>query len=194
MAVTAQGYVGQLLALLPHGRAWPREPGTALRALLDGLAEEYARIDRRGEELLTETDPRSATELLPDWERLLGLPDECSAIGATLRARRRAAHHKLTGVAGLDEAAIVQAAAELGYTITITQLNQAMADAVQGIDTTGGRWRFVWWVNFDAPVEYFNTLSGVDEPLATYGRSAELECRIRAIAPAHTYPVFVPTT
>ena len=45
-----------------------------------------------------------------------------------------------------------------------------------------------------APPRYFDTLSAVTEPLAAYPSTAEVECRIRALAPAHTYPVFVPET
>lgn len=156
-----------------------------------GLAEEFARLDRRGEDLIAETDPRSTTELLPEWERVLGLPDECSILSATLPARRQSAHYKLTGVGGLDAASIIRAAAVLGYTITIDELDMARADAIAGLDTTNGRWRFVWWVNVDARVEYFSTLSRVDERLATYPPLTELVCRVRAISPAHTHAVFV---
>ena len=191
MAVTADAYAAQLEALLPPGRAWSRERGSHLRALLGGMAEEYARIDRRGEDLLGEADPRSALELLPDWERLLGIPDECSVLGATLTIRRQVAHYKLTGVAGLDKASIVEAAATLGYTITIDELDMARADAISGVDTTNGRWRFVWWVNVDARVDYFRTTSRVDKRLAEYPNLTELVCRIRAIAPAHTHAIFV---
>ena len=188
--MTVESYAEQLLSLLPRGRAWSREPGSGIANLVTGLAAEYARIDGRGEALLIESDPRSATELLPEWERLLGLPDECTVPSATLAARRRAAHFKLTGVSGLDVAAIEAAAEALGYTVTIDELDEVRAQGVSGIDVSGGRWRFVWWITVDAPVEYFNTLSGVDEPLATYG-AGDLVCRIRQISPAHTYPVFV---
>ena len=191
MGVTAEGYAAQLQALLPPGRAWSRERDSVLSALLSGFSEELARIDQRGEDLLVERDPRSATELITDWERVLGLPDECSALSATLTARRQAAHYKMTGVAGLDAASIIQAAADLGYTITTDELDMARADAIVGLDTANGRWRFVWWVNVDARVEYFSTLSRVDERLAVYPPLTELVCRIRAISPAHTHAVFV---
>lgn len=190
MGVSAEGYTAQLQALMPLGRAWPRDADSALRALLEGLAQEFARLDARAEELLRELDPRGSVELLPDWERLLGLPDECSGIAATLADRRRDAHAKLTGVAGLDKASIIAAAAALGYTITIDELDQVRADAIPGLDTTGGKWRFVWWVNVPGVVRYWTVLSGVNEPLATYGATAALSCRIRAISPAHTLPQF----
>ena len=191
MAVTAESYAAQLEALLPPGRAWSRRRGSHLRGLLGGVAEEYARIDRRSEDLLRETDPRSALELLPDWERLLGIPDECSALGATLTIRRRVAHYKLTGVSGLDKASIIATAAALGYTITIDELDMARADAIAGLDTTNGRWRFVWWVNVDVRVDYFRATSRVDERLAEYPPLTDLTCRIRVIAPAHTHAVFL---
>ena len=190
MAVGVEGYAAQLAALLPRGRAWSRDRESVLSTLINGLATEFARVDGRAEELLVERDPRTATELLPEWERQLGLPDECSVLSATLTARRQAAHYKLTGVSGLDKASIVRAAADLGYTITVDDLNQPRADAIAGLDTTNGRWRFVWWINVSARVEYFSTLSRVNERLATYPPLTALACRIRAISPSHTHVVF----
>lgn len=189
--MSVEGYAAHLKALLPRGRVWARERGSVMSALISGLAEEFARIDRRSEELRRESDPRSATDLLPEWEKMLGLPDECSALSATLTARRQTAHAKMIGVGGLDRASIVAAVAALGYVITIDELDQTRADAVAGLDTTNGKWRFVWWVNADTRVERFSTLSRVDERLAVYPSLNELVCRIRAISPAHTHAEFV---
>jgi hypothetical protein len=70
-------YLSQLLALLPPGDALAREPGSVLERLLTVPAAELARVDGRVEALLLESDPARTTEMLADWERALGLPDEC---------------------------------------------------------------------------------------------------------------------
>jgi uncharacterized protein YmfQ (DUF2313 family) len=70
-------YLSQLLGLLPPGDALPREPGSRLERLLSVPAAELARVDGRVEALLLESDPARTTEMLTDWERALGLPDEC---------------------------------------------------------------------------------------------------------------------
>jgi uncharacterized protein YmfQ (DUF2313 family) len=73
----ASAYLSQLIGLLPPGDALAREPGSVLARLLSVPAAELARVDGRVEALLTESDPARTTEMLPDWERALGLPDVC---------------------------------------------------------------------------------------------------------------------
>jgi uncharacterized protein YmfQ (DUF2313 family) len=73
----SSAYLSQLLALLPPGDALAREPGSRLERLLTVPAAELARVDGRVEALLLESDPARTAEMLADWERALGLPDEC---------------------------------------------------------------------------------------------------------------------
>jgi len=70
--MTAAQYAAALAALLPPGKAW-RTNGV-LSLLLLAAGDEMARVDARGEDLLREADPRTADEILPDFERVLGLP------------------------------------------------------------------------------------------------------------------------
>jgi len=73
----ASAYLSQLLGLLPPGDALPREAGSRVERLLSVPAAELARVDGRVEALLVESDAARTTEMLADWERALGLPDEC---------------------------------------------------------------------------------------------------------------------
>lgn len=66
------------VALLPPGRLW-RMVGGNLSALFLGCADELARLDARVDDLLNEADPSTATELLPEFEKELGL-EEASTI------------------------------------------------------------------------------------------------------------------
>lgn len=75
MALTDADYLQQLQELLPPGPAWPRDPDAYLTRLLSAWAAECARVDARANALMDEADPRATAELLPDWERMLGLPD-----------------------------------------------------------------------------------------------------------------------
>ena len=191
MAVDRQGYTEQMQALLPRGRAWSREPGSILRRLLEAIAGGLARLDDRAEALLSEIDPRLTTELIEEWERVLDLPDRCTAPAPTLVARRAAVVSRLAVRSGATPADMVQIAASLGYVATVREHDQTAAEAFAGLDTSDGRWRYVWWlvVESAASVQHLDVFGGVDEPLASWG-SAELECRIRAASPAHTRPVF----
>ncbi|MCA3288244.1 MAG: DUF2313 domain-containing protein [Roseomonas sp.] len=84
----ASAYLSQLLALLPPGDALAREPGSVLERLLTVPAAELARVDGRVEALLAESDPARTAEMLTDWERALGLPDECYPNESFSRASR----------------------------------------------------------------------------------------------------------
>ncbi len=74
----SRSYDQLLRALLPPGLAWVAEVGSELAYLVEALAQELSRVDERGEDLQNEMDPRTATELLDEWEEVAGLPDECS--------------------------------------------------------------------------------------------------------------------
>lgn len=85
-ARSAESYASMLTALLPPGRLW-RLLGAALGSLLDrlllGSADELVRVDQRVADLLNEADPRTAFELLPEYER------ELAVAGAIDLAERR---------------------------------------------------------------------------------------------------------
>lgn len=79
----ADAYRRALQALLPPGSIWRRDLNGILAELLLAAGDEMARVDARGVDLLNEADPRTTKELLPDFERVLGLPST-----GTLDARR----------------------------------------------------------------------------------------------------------
>src|SRR4030065_700879 len=89
-ALEGAAYTALLQGLLPACPAWRREGNTVMGAVLEALAQEVARLDARAAQLFTETDPRLSYELLPDFERIAGLPDECTGALSTLEERRAA--------------------------------------------------------------------------------------------------------
>ena len=187
-AVPREAYRAQLHGLLPTGRAWPDEIDTTIDLLVDALAAQMAEIDRGGANLLTEIRPSTTFSLLTDWERVAGLPDSCSALGSTPTIRRASLLAKLVAQPTLRPSQYIAIAARYGVTITVDELDQARADALPNLDTTTGKWRFVWWINIplSADTRRFTTLSRVNERLTTFSRNTELECRLRKAAPAHT--------
>lgn len=193
MARSASQYRDYLKALLPPGLAFPRDRGTRIDTLLDGMAQELERIDARGEALVAEALPSSTTELLPDWERVAGLPDNCSGLlGETLAARRADLIAKLTSIGGQSIQYFIDVAAALGYTITIEEFRPFRAGiSVAGDPLTNDDWAFTWRIN--APpvtVTLFRAGEGsAGEPLASWGNAA-LECRMVGLKPAHTIVIF----
>jgi uncharacterized protein YmfQ (DUF2313 family) len=79
------------------------------------ISDEFARVDRRARDLVEEWFPNTATECLPDWERVLGLPDAAFGASATLAARRVAAETKYTARGGNSPAYYLSIAARMGF-------------------------------------------------------------------------------
>jgi uncharacterized protein YmfQ (DUF2313 family) len=70
----AASYARMLGALLPPGKIWRLIPGAGtLYALLEGCAIELASVAARVADLLTESNPTTTSELLPEFERELNL-------------------------------------------------------------------------------------------------------------------------
>jgi uncharacterized protein YmfQ (DUF2313 family) len=190
---TAAEYREQLKALLPPGQAFPRDPGTTLHDLLDGMSIELARVDGRASVLPQEANPASTLELLTDWERVAGLPDKCSGVlEETIQGRRNALLTKLTSTGGQSAEYFIGIAASLGYTVTIEEFRPFRAGvSAAGDALTNGPWAFTWLIR--APevsiTEFRAGLSSAGERLRTWGNDA-LECKINQLKPAHTVALF----
>ena len=190
-AVPRSAYREQLHALLPSGPAWPEDIGTVLDNFLDAIAARFADVDLQGARLLDEVRPNTTFHLLTDWERVAGLPDECSVLGSTITIRRGSLLEKLVTKPTLNASEFERIGRTFGVTITVDELDQTRADAISGLDTAGGKWRFVWWISIpmSADLRYFRMTSRVNERFATFERNTELECRLENAAPAHTHLV-----
>lgn len=109
-------YASQLLKLLPPGLLWNVESDSKLRATMLGVGDEFTRVQLRGVNLIDESDPRTASETLEDWERMLGLPDEqVPVIPATFAERRIAITAKLVSRGGQNYAFFETLCAAAGY-------------------------------------------------------------------------------
>lgn len=124
MALTAEAYLEQFLVLLPGGPAWPRDPDGDLGRTLLGLADEFARIDGRAQDLLREFHPATAVELLPEWEAEYQITPPA---GATIEARQQVASWRHTAEGDIKKPGLVALAAWLGYTIRIEDCIPSMA-------------------------------------------------------------------
>ena len=196
---SAPSYAAQLASLLPPGRAWSREPDSFLGRLRRGIAEELARVDGRGAQLIEEADPRTALELLEDWERMCGLPDECFGQPDNLTERRIAIAQRLTSVGGQSRAYFIELAAQLGYPVTIDEFRPTSCLMACISPVYDEQWVHVWRVNVlpldeELPADQFwlawaNCLSACDVPLRGWG-ALDLECLIRRHRPAHSIVLF----
>ncbi|MEZ5709737.1 MAG: putative phage tail protein [Blastomonas sp.] len=199
MSYLAADYGAQLRQLLPSGAAFRAPADSNLARLLDALAEEFARIDARADDVIDEADPRTTLELLPDWERVLGLPDACTGAPDNVGERRAALRQKITGLGGQSQAYFIELAARLGYVVTISEHRAARLGMRLGERLNGPDWQFAWTVH----VEPFDGDLPDDQPFLAQARigdelgvrlrgfgALDLECVIRRAAPAHTIVLF----
>ena len=203
-------YAQQFLSLLPQGQAWPKHPLSTLVRTCDGISDYWGFVDSRAADLLEiESDPRTTTELLPDWERNWGLPDPCVTAPQSVTARRIALVLKMTMLGGQSRQFFIAVAAALGYTIAITEYLpyicgiSFVGDSRQQFNPDSPNnymWqlgppeiRFYWTVHVSGmPLYYFHTglgECGVDRLLA-FGTFEDLECMLDRWKPAHTEIVF----
>lgn len=167
-------YLDQLKALLPPGAAWSRDLGAVIARPLQAMAEGLARVHARIQQLLKESDPRETLELLPDYERIMGLPDPCAGPNPSIEQRRAQVLARFRQMGGPSAEAIIAFAADLGVTILVDHIGpfrvgrNAMGDPLGAIEFT-----HVLKVTAPAPP------------------NAVLECELRAAMPAHTAIIFI---
>lgn len=187
---TAGQYQEQLRSLLPSGPAWDPERVPELHQVLQGLAEELARIDARAVDLLNEMDPAGVTELVPDWERVMNLPDPCLGLTPLFDDRRLAVRRRLLAVGNQSIAYYLDIARTQGYpNATLTEHRAPRFGRSRFGSARFGTWQaqFMWTLNTGGRLllgrrfgaTYWGERFGVNP-------SSALECLIQRTAPAHT--------
>lgn len=187
----AEDFTDAMVGLLPTGRVWPRDADTVIRATLAGLSPTYARNLERGNNLLVDSFPATAVELLPQWESSLGLPDPCAGPAPTIALRQNQVVARFAKSGGQTVDYFIGLALALGYVITITELSPARFGMRFGRPLTGSDWAYVWQVNaplYGIEVAHFGSARFGDR-FSTWG-NAVLECELNAVKPAHTQLLF----
>ncbi len=192
MGLTAADYLAELQGLLPPGDL-AREPEAVLTRLLQAFADGLARTDALATGLIEEADPRTTVQLLPDWERVAGLPDIC--VGGetqTLQERHAWLVSRLTMRGGQSKAWFIDLAASLGYAITIDEFRPFIC----GLSGCGeqlagdGAWT-VWRVHMPAaPIYWFVTGGSVCGEALGSQATSYVECLFKRYKPAHTTVLF----
>jgi len=171
---TNDSYLRILRGLLPRGVLWTKDPARRLTKLLQGLADELVRVHNRTGALMTEADPQTTSELLPDWERTTGLP-ECPVYAPTAEADRRAELvAKLSAYGGQAADYFIGLANKIGATLTITDLYPI-------------GWRNVWQAK-TPEVTRFRAGSGKagDRLIEWSDLGQRVRCLLSKYKPAHT--------
>lgn len=190
VARTAEQYQRQLRGLLPAGPAWDPELVPEIDLVLRGVAVEFSRLEGRAVDLLNEMDPSGVSELVPDWEAVMGLPDACLGLNPAFEDRRLAVRRRLVEVGGQSRGYFLDIAVSQGYpNATITEHRAPRMGRSRFGAAHFGTWRaqFMWTLNTGSRhrqgrrfgVSYWGERFGANPGNA-------LECLIRRPAPAHT--------
>lgn len=193
-SLLAPDFLSALQSLMPRGRAWPKDPSATQWKALAGLAPIYERSTARANYLLTDASPKFTLELLPEWEKSLGLPDPCAGSSPTIQQRQAQVFARFVNNGGQSPGYFISHVALLGFTITITEYAPFRASVNRAGDPlTNGDWPNTWTVHgpLAGAIQFFRAgESSAGEPLSTFG-NAELQCLLGEIAPAHTLVQFV---
>jgi len=187
---SAAQYQEQLRNLLPSGPAWDPERLPELQQVLQGVAQELARIDARAVDLQNEMDPASVSELVPDWEKVMNLPDPCLGLTPLFDDRRLAVRRRLLAVGSQRASYFVEIARSQGYpNASVTELRTPRMGRSRFGDAHFGTWQahFMWTLNTGGRLLLGRRFGASywGERFGTNPGSA-LECLIHRSAPAHT--------
>lgn len=113
----------QLASHIPDGRAWAAKnlDGTNMRALISGCAAAFMEIQKQIETMAREFDISLTDQLLPDWEKSCGLPEECIGVLGDIEERRSAVILRLRKIPFVTKEEYEQLAFDLtGLDVTVT--------------------------------------------------------------------------
>jgi len=107
-------HASSLAAFMPSGRLFQaaRTSTTNFRKFLEGLAEELQNSEGLLKSYQDEYSVRTTTLLIEEWEKALGIPDQCFSGTGTIEERRRDALAKLASL-GVQTAEDFQAVAAI---------------------------------------------------------------------------------
>lgn len=187
---TAEQYQEQLRSLLPSGPAWDPEQVPQVQSVLLGIAQELARIDARAVDLLSEVDPAGVSELVPDWESVMNLPDPCLGSTPLFEDRRLAVRRRLLAVGNQSAAYFIDIARSQGYpAASVTELRTARMGRARFGTARFGTWsaQFMWTLNTGGR-QHLGRRFSVSHWGERFGANpgSALECLIHRNAPAHT--------
>lgn len=203
---SSDDYAEGFQRLMPRGQAWPTVKTSVIRRLCNALAWFWGFVDSRAADLLErESDPQKTVELLPEWERAWGLPEECFPDARTIGERQKMLVTKMTWQGGQSRQYFIDLMAWLGFRVVIKEWAPFMAGISRCGDTRPApddvfRWyigppegRFVWMAQVGyMGLTWFRAAAGqagVDHHLE-FRNPLAVECLLMRWKPAHSWLVF----
>lgn len=179
---SAADYLSALQALMPRGRVWSRDLSTVQSKVLAGLTKSYELQNARSNNLLVDAFPKTANELLPEWEASLGLPSPAVGPAPSIQARQTLVVARFVGAGGVSIPCFVNYAALLGYTVTIQSHAPFRCGQSHCGQSVGGVEQMYSWT--------IKTSGATVTPFGAYG-PAVLQSELQRIAPPYSVLNFI---
>lgn len=170
---TTENYRQALLSLLPTGPIWSKVEGGILWYWANIIGESYKRNSVDALNLLTVAFPATATDLLPEWENTLGLPDPCLGYVEDINKRQKMVVGRLTDPIGNSANYYIQYAKnQFDQDITITQYAPFRFGTRFGHPFGNEKWSHTW-------------------KITSHNKNQDyLGCVFNRLSPAHTIFLF----
>lgn len=186
--LNADDYLQQLLALLPNGLAWNKQTDSNLYQFCLGLVQEFARLEDELDLMLLESRPNQTWNLLSEWERSAGLPDECVVSSDDPIVRRNQLVSRLRMQGGQSIAYFVSVLEAMGYkSPKITEPKPATVNSLCNAAVWDKSAVWCWIVSLSENVDLMHATTGsaCTAFLGAYMPSPA-KCLLERIKPAHT--------
>jgi uncharacterized protein YmfQ (DUF2313 family) len=180
--------------LFPKGLMWPFWIGGTARMVVGIFSQAFVNLRNRANNLLVDAFPGTTLELLPQWLLSMGLPDPCAGPTSSTTQQRNQVLARLIATGGQSKQYIIDYAAQLGFTITITEVPPPFQFGFNsfGQPYYGTRSNLYWQVNsplFTVSRFQFG-LNVFGDPYWSSTQNLVLQCELQAIAPAGTILLF----
>lgn len=189
------GYACTQAEYQPKGDSFTRKVDTFFHTLFKAVGASMERVDDSICEMINETTPQLTKNFISEWEKELGLPEECVEAPPTSEdLRRKEVVRKFNSLGGGTKAYFIELAASMGVKITIEESEGEPFRAGQsqaGDPLMGGPWLFTWFVRIEeVTIQTFKAgQNKAGDPLRWWANE-ELECFFKKLKPAHTIVAF----
>ena len=184
---TVEEHADSLADFLPNGPLFESKKihDSNFRKLLNGLATELFRAEQFVKTFDDEYCPLTTTLLIDEWERALGIPDDCFTNTSSIITRRIQVLTKLAALGVQTTQDFVALGAAFGKTITVEQLD-AMTSPPIPVTYPDARFTIV--------VTGAGLVSGTppyDVPFTPASSESVLECLLNHLIPSNCKLIFV---